>query len=259
MLYAIELDTETIEETRKQRRIERQSSIEENETKINKMRTLWDKVVTEEFKEKRQEILKQQESWEITQEQARIILTEERRKLENKTTEINSTIVNIQNNRVFLRDDSNFQMRKNNAGKKIRLENQEKRKVEMEEIKDEFEKYRSQILNEIKDWTLSIKDAKTQLYNFRNTTIVNQREKYKTEREKEKLEHKTRINYLIIKQLSEKFSKYDTLSNQEKLEKYNNILLNINNKLNDSNLSEKQKLLLWLLEKIVSNKKKELS
>jgi uncharacterized membrane protein len=78
-------------------------------------------------------------------------LTEERRKLENKTTEINSTIVNIQNNRVFLRDDSNFQMRKNNAGKKIRLENQEKRKVEMEEIKDEFEKYRSQILNEIKD------------------------------------------------------------------------------------------------------------
>jgi hypothetical protein len=40
MLYAIELDTETIEETRKQRRIERQSSIEENETKINKMRTL---------------------------------------------------------------------------------------------------------------------------------------------------------------------------------------------------------------------------
>jgi hypothetical protein len=129
----------------------------------------------------------------------------------------------------------------------------------MEEIKDEFEKYRSQILNEIKDWTLSIKDAKTQLYNFRNTTIVNQREKYKTEREKEKLEHKTRINYLIIKQLSEKFSKYDTLSNQEKLEKYNNILLNINNKLNDSNLSEKQKLLLWLLEKIVSNKKKELS
>jgi hypothetical protein len=129
----------------------------------------------------------------------------------------------------------------------------------MEKIKDEFEKYRTQILDELKDWTLSIKDARTQLYNFRNTTIVNQREKYKTEREKEKLEHKIRINYLIIKQLSEKFSKYDTLSNQEKLEKYNNILLNINNKLNDSNLSEKQKLLLWLLEKIVSNKKKELS
>jgi hypothetical protein len=40
MLYAVESDTETIEETRKQRRIERQSSIEENETKINKMRTL---------------------------------------------------------------------------------------------------------------------------------------------------------------------------------------------------------------------------
>jgi hypothetical protein len=85
-------------------------------------------------------------------------LTEERRKLENKTTEINSTIVNIQNNRVFLRDDSSFQIRKNNANKRIRLENQEKRKqneekrkVEMEKIKDEFEKYRTQILDELKD------------------------------------------------------------------------------------------------------------
>jgi hypothetical protein len=104
-----------------------------------------------------------------------------------------------------------------------------------------------------------MQDAKTQLNNFRNTTIVNQREKYKTEREKEKLEHKTRVNYLIIKQLSEKFSKYDTLSNQEKLEKYNNVLLNINNKLKDSNLSEKQKILLQLLRNIVINKKEELS
>jgi thioredoxin-like negative regulator of GroEL len=93
---------------------------------------------------------------------------------------------------------------------------------------------------------------------YRQNTIVKQRDKYKQERELEKKQHKQRVDSMIESKVKEKFSKYDTLSKQEQLNKYEKILEKISQLDNNTDINNKQKTVLNMIKVVIEAKKNSL-
>jgi len=287
ILYAADTQGLSRKEIREQR-LEKQNNIN-NSTTINSQT---DKVITPEFREKRQEIKEQQESWWLTDVEARRILRQERLELEDKdnlntnnNSATGSIIINEENSinsgninsnekitkvadkkRVLLRDSSTFQNKKDNAVKQLkeenkqtRLNNQETRQKEMQLLKEKFEVYKLSIIEKVKDWTLTKQEARIDLDSYRENTINIQRDIYKSERETKKQENIIRVNNIVSDKIKEHFSKYDNLTSNQQLEKYNNILEKINTVLNSNNMTDKQKILLNIIKDVITIKKNSLS
>jgi 16S rRNA G527 N7-methylase RsmG len=67
------------------------------------------------------------------------------------------------------------------------------------------------------------------------------------------------VNNIVSDKIKEHFSKYDNLTSNQQLEKYNNILEKINTVLNSNNMTDKQKILLNIIKDVITIKKNSLS
>lgn len=208
------------------------------------------KIITADFIEVRDDIIQKKESWEITIEESRKLITQERNNLEDKV------IINDRTN------DLDFQNRKKYALKKRKWENViarnkriENRKNQIKSLRIWFEEYKVWILEKVQSWDYTRKNAKILLLEYREKNIKNQKDQFKKERKMEKSQQLSRVNNLISQQLSTQLDKYDSYSVFQKIEVYNNILTKIDLKLKSTNLIEKDILLLNLIKSIIAKKK----
>jgi len=290
ILFALDwTQSQTRKESRKQRKLDSQNTTTKQITDENKISNLewsklWEtKIITDEFRKIRQEILRKKDAGEITTEQARILLTQERNKLEDKIIKTSTTFelwdVNIQDNNQIIKPleqntprinnlsyNPDFQKRKTEAFKKRKWENsllknkkEDERKEQMIILRKWFEKYKTEILIKVKNWELSHKEAREILTKYREEKIINQRLTFKQERDAEKKQQLIRINTIITEKLTDKLSKYDSYTVNQQIEIYNKILSNINLKLESDNINWKNIVLLNLIKVIVTDKKNTLS